>query len=154
MTIKVKEKEEEKLINKVGRPKKKSNRGRKPFDGKSEEEVLRKLRSAYDFGATDIEACVHAGISVSTLHKYMKANPKFKEERVGRKQTPILAAKKLLCKDLETNVETAKWYLERKRKDEFSTKAIITGEILTAEMDEKDAKRVREVLASNGELDE
>ncbi len=112
----------------VGRPKKnKSGHIQDPKTGKFltgrppaiDEPTLRKLEIAFGYGATDLEACAHAGISLSTLYKHQEENPEFTELKEGLKQRPNLAARKSVVEDLEDNPETGKWWLERRLPGEF-----------------------------------
>lgn len=94
--------------------------GRKLFDGKNEKAVLSKLRDAWDIGATDVEACTHADISIPSLYRYFNQNPAFRKEKDCRKQKPILKARNTIFNNLD-NPAIAKWFLERKCKNEFAT---------------------------------
>lgn len=89
-------------------------------------EVIGKLETAFKAGLTDKRACLHAGINPDTLYEYCKKNPKFaekkellKEDTIGRAQLVVRLA------ILNNDVNTAKWYLERKCKDEYSPKSVI-----------------------------
>lgn len=83
--------------------------------------VLAKLREAFLFGATKLEACAYSEIAPSTLYEYIKINPEFSDTIAEWQEYPILKAKKTIVDSLD-NAKDAQWYLERKRKDEFSTK--------------------------------
>lgn len=84
-------------------------------------EVLNKLEQAFLLGCTDQEACLLADISPNTLNLYQRANPLFYERKLQLKESPTVKARATIVADLDSP-ESAKWYLERKRKDEFSTK--------------------------------
>lgn len=90
-------------------------------------DVLDKLRQAYLWGATDEEASDYAGIARKTLSNYKAQNPDFLHKTEAWKNDPILRAKKRITDDIDTDPNTAKWYLERKKKDEFSTRKELTG---------------------------
>lgn len=93
------------------------------------EEVLRKLETAFAMGCSDREACLYADIGSSTLYDYQNANPDFLERKNALKEKPVLMARAVILDKLQDkDAETAKWYLERKKKDEFSTRQEITGE--------------------------
>lgn len=86
-------------------------------------EVLQKLEHGFSRGLTDKEACCYAGISESTLYNYGNENPDFLERKELLKEQPKMKAKFVIYDALEEgNLITARWYLERKAKDEFSTK--------------------------------
>lgn len=88
------------------------------------EEVLRKLEEAFSYGCTDLEACLHANIGKSTLYDYQEANPAFAERKQELKENIKLHARLNLSHSIlnEKSVDDSKWYLERKCKNEFSTK--------------------------------
>ena len=85
-------------------------------------ETLQKLEHAFAIGCTDLEACVYADICSSTLYNYQKDNPAFLERKDLLKQTPVLKARTNVMADIQGgNIDTSKWYLERKKKNEFSS---------------------------------
>jgi len=87
------------------------------------DEVLQKLEQAFSLDCTDEEACIYADISPRTLYNYQDANPEFLQRKKLLKQKLVLKARTVISNSLsENDRDTAKWYLERKRKDEFSTK--------------------------------
>lgn len=100
-----------------------SNAGRPPA---VTPEVLTKLESAFAIGATDIEACLFADILVESLYLYQRKNPEYIKRKEMLKQKPILKARNTVANALN-EVDTAKWYLERKKKDEFSLRNELTG---------------------------
>lgn len=92
--------------------------GRKPS---VDAEVLRALNNAFALGCTDEEACIMANISTATLYNYQKDKPDFVEEKELLKKKPFLSARFTIVHSL-SEPEHAKWYAERKGKDEFGTK--------------------------------
>ena len=86
------------------------------------EEVISKLEEAYSHGCTDSEACLYAGISLAPFYKWQEKNPKFKERKQQLKDQPKLHARLNLSKDIQNarDIESSKWFLERKAKDEVS----------------------------------
>ncbi len=88
---------------------------------KLNEETVNKLEEAFSIGADVSSACYYANISRQTYYNWEKDNPDLKEKFDRLKEKPILKAYKTISDDLD-NKETAKWYLERKRKKEFSTR--------------------------------
>lgn len=91
-------------------------------------EALRKLEEAFLLGCTDKEACFAAGIGMSTLYDYQKQNPEFSDRKALLKQNPIFKARKAVVDSLENDPVLALKYLERKRKDEFSTNYKLAGD--------------------------
>ena len=94
-------------------------------------EAIAKLEEAFSNGASDLEACFLANISKDSLYRYQQENPEFCDRKEALKDMikyqARLAIKEAL-NDEKTKVETAKWYLERKDKRNFSTRTELTGE--------------------------
>ncbi len=85
------------------------------------ESVLLKIEQAASIGASDREACAHAGISEAPYYHYLSKNPDFKERIHILKEKLPLKAKSQLAKLIhDGDKDTVKWYLERKKKQEFS----------------------------------
>lgn len=91
------------------------------------DDVLRKLEEVFALGGTDTEACFYADISTTALYEYQEKTPGFTERKASLKERPVLKARQTLVKSLD-QPEHAKWYLERKRKNEFSSRQEITGD--------------------------
>lgn len=93
------------------------------------DEALQILEDAFSVGATDLEACFLAKIGKSTLYNYQEKNPEFVERKEALKNMTKFKAKKVVSKDIdEGKADTAKWYLERKGKDEgFSSRQEVSG---------------------------
>lgn len=86
-------------------------------------EVVTKLEQAFSMGCTDEEACLFADISRMSLQRYQEAHPSFRDRKALLKQKLVLKARSVIAEALNRKDEnTAKWYLERKKKDEFSQK--------------------------------
>ena len=83
------------------------------------DETIKKLEEVWAIGGTDKEAIFYADISHQTLYNYQEKHPEFIERKEKLKERPILKARQTLIKDLD-NVDSAKWYLERKAKKEFA----------------------------------
>lgn len=89
--------------------------------------VVQKLETAFEWGATDVEASIYAGISKQTLYNYIQENPEFLDRKEALKTKPILLARKSLIEGVQTDPDLALKFLERKRKDEFSLRKEVTG---------------------------
>lgn len=100
-----------------GRPKKKHAGGRPT---KFTPETVKKLEEAFLMGCSDLEACLVADISKTSLYNYQNANPEFVERKEKLKETPILNARQCVINEVKSNPDMALKYLERKRKKEFS----------------------------------
>lgn len=86
-------------------------------------ETIDKLRTAFLMGCSDIEACLYADISKTALYNYQQKNPDFVDQKEQWKEQLTLKARTVIANALNNKDEnTAKWYLERKAKNEFSTK--------------------------------
>ena len=91
-----------------------------------DESVLQKLEQAFALDCTDEEACAYADIAESTLYNYQVAHPDFLERKRRLKQRPVLKARATVVRALD-NAPHAQWYLQRKRKTEFSERQEVTG---------------------------
>ena len=92
-------------------------------------EVVTKLEQAFSMGCTDEEACLFADISRMSLQRYQEAHPSFRDRKALLKQKLVLKARSVIAEALNRKDEnTAKWYLERKAKNEFSTRQELTGQ--------------------------
>lgn len=83
------------------------------------ETVIESLLEAFKLGATDAEACLRAGISLTTLMHFQRRNPHFYEQKQLLKLTPVLRARKTVCEALECDPNLAFKFLERKARAEF-----------------------------------
>ena len=88
-------------------------------------EKVNKLEQAFSLGATDVEACFYAGISKQTLYNYQEKYPEFVDRKAALKDKLVLKARQVVALAMEDgDKQTAQWYLERKKKDEFSIKTV------------------------------
>lgn len=95
--------------------------------------VLRKLEHGFSCGLSDREACLYADIWPSTLYEYCENHPEFSERKELLKEQVKMQAKLNLASSISSGDEKAsEWYLERKAKDEFSTKTEVSGTIAGA----------------------
>lgn len=91
------------------------------------EEVLRLLREAFEWGCSDIEACLHANIGKTALYDYQLRNPEYAEYKEKLKKSPTIKARRTVVNSLDTDTDMAMKYLERKEKGEFSPRSEHTG---------------------------
>lgn len=88
-----------------------------------DEMTLQKLEAAFANDATDLQACFLAKISKSSLYNYQKEHPEFLERKKALKAMTAYKAKlNIKTKIEEGDIDTSKWYAERKEKKEFSTR--------------------------------
>lgn len=85
-------------------------------------DTIAKLEHAFLLGCSDLEACFYAKVGKTALYNYQNKNPEFVERKAQLKQNPYFIARSSIIKGMEENPELALKYMERKKKDEFSTK--------------------------------
>lgn len=90
------------------------------------DEIIENLKQAFLMDCTDEEACQNAGISPGTLYNYQRENAWFLQEKELWKQNPFLKARQTVYNALNDPLN-ARWYLERKKKKEFSVRNELTG---------------------------
>ena|SRR3990167_3447863 len=90
--------------------------------------AIQKLEQAFSNDLTDLEACLYAGISKSTLYNYQEKHPEFVERKELLKNALSLKAKNNMARKInEGDEESSRWWLERRRKQEFSLRTEQTG---------------------------
>lgn len=93
-----------------------------------DETVLAKLEEGFVKGLSDREACLYAGIHPATLYRYCEEHPDFRERKELLKDQPKIQAKLNVSEALEArDKDMSKWYLERRAKEEFSSRSEVTG---------------------------
>lgn len=86
-------------------------------------EVVQKLEEGFMRGLTDREACLYADVRLSTFYDYCKEKEEFSERKELLKDQVKMRAKLNVTDSIQRgNIDLSLWYLERKAKDEFSTK--------------------------------
>ena len=95
-------------------------------------EIADRMMAFFKMGLNDEEVCEQTNITPSVLYRYQVNHPDFKERKCLAKTNLVAKAKRelmagLQSKDEKIRVDTAKWVLERRAKDEFSTRQEITG---------------------------
>jgi hypothetical protein len=90
-------------------------------------EVDRKIEECAYLGASIEEIAFFAGIHRDTLYDWMKKDTELSDRIKELQERPILLARQTVIKAID-NPEYATWYLERKRKKEFSARQELTGE--------------------------
>ena len=91
-----------------------------------DKEKLENIIVAKKIGGTDEISCYYGGIYKGDLDYFLKVHPHFLQFFKSLKESPKIKALTTMFNDLG-NAETAKWYLERKMKDEFSKRSELTG---------------------------
>lgn len=104
--------------------KKKNKRGRPSV---MTPENIDKLDYAFSIGCNDVEALAFAGVSKTAFYNYTSKHPEYKERIECLKLRPVLKAKEENLKLIENGDPVhIRWYLERKKADEFSMKADVS----------------------------
>ena len=109
--------------------------------------TIARLEDAYEMGCTDVEACLHAGIAKQTLYNYEKDHPEFIERKNDLKHHPTLMARQVVRNCLkDKDKAVSQWYLERKARNEFSTKTEIDQDInITVEITAYGGGKTKEI---------
>lgn len=117
------------------------------------EEVIRKLEEVAALDGSVEEMAYYAGVHVDTVYGWLQADTVFSERIRALRERPILKARQTIVKALDLP-DSAKWYIERKKKKEFSTRVeqdiTTAGDKLESSTDLKElSKRFDEFLKSN-----
>lgn len=91
--------------------------------------VVELLCEAFSYGASDAEACLHAGIARGTLSKYESEHPEFLERKEELLEAPSMIARISVVDGMKTDHALALKYLERKKPDEFAPTNKFQGKI-------------------------
>ena len=86
--------------------------------------VVQKLEEAFALDCSIGEACFYADIARQTYYNLIEEKPELLDKFNRLREKPVLIARQTVVKACKDNPDIALKYLERKRKDEFSTKTI------------------------------
>ena len=110
------------------------------------ERLRARLTTAYRQGLNHREAAITAGIKHTDLLEYLSYDERFRMRAEGLQEHLAIQAKKNIAKAIEQGqTKPTQWYLERRRPEEFSTKAdvsLTTG----SETEETREKKFEEML--------
>ena len=96
-------------------------------------DALQKLEYAFMRGLNDVEACLYAEIGTTTLYNYCNEHKEFRERKEELKKYPTAKAKLNVYEAIENkDVDVSKWHLERRAKDEYSTKQEVPADVNSA----------------------
>jgi hypothetical protein len=91
--------------------------------------VVTKLIAAFHKGYNDDEATAYAVVSRNSYYRWYRENADFRDKIDQAKLQPNLHAKELVIDAIEGgDVNSAKWWLERKAKAEFGTRSEVVLE--------------------------
>lgn len=110
-------------------------------------EKVKELEWYFLYWMTDEEACLLWDISRQTLNAYCQSNEDWREKKELLKRKPLITAKVNIVDKIDwQDYDASKWYLERKGKDEFSTKEIVdqtnTNLDVTEELNDEQRKKI------------
>lgn len=92
--------------------------------------VLSKLVEAFSYGMTDAEACLYCGISEAAFYRYVKSHDDFRKQKELLKKSPTIKARLNIVDAIKCgDVDVSKWYVERKAREEFSTRSEVSATI-------------------------
>jgi len=81
-------------------------------------ELVAKLIEGFKMGFNDSECCAYCDIARDLYYDYLKRDPKFIDRVNKAKEHPYLKAKHTIMKNMD-KPEMARWFLEKRRKEEF-----------------------------------
>ena len=89
-----------------------------------DQETVHKLEQAFNIGCTIEEACTVSGVSRSAYYNKIETDHDFMDKMERSKVFAVLMARNTVVQAImRGDVKTSMWYLERKRRDEFSLRA-------------------------------
>jgi transposase-like protein len=109
-------------------------------------DLARVLRLDYPIS----KACAYVGIAKTTYYNWIKRYPDFAKEMKKAKYYATDLARKSVTRNMQHDGHLALKYLERKEKDEFSTKQFIQEQIPTGELELDEKKEMIELLGREG----
>jgi hypothetical protein len=89
-------------------------------------EAIKKLEEVFAIDGTVQEACFYADITPTTYYNWLEKKPELVERFEALRNRPVLKARQTVVQSLNTPAG-AQWYLQRKRKTEFSERTEVTG---------------------------
>ena len=101
-------------------------------------ETVRKLEEAFALDCSISEACYYADISRQAYYELIEYKPKLVDRFEALRNKPVLMARQEVVKSFKWNPELALKYLERKRKNEFSTKQEVKQDTTIQVINEED----------------
>lgn len=117
------------------------------------QDIVRKLEDAFCYDATVEEACLYAGISRQTYYEFLKKYPAFADRIDELRQAPFLVIRKKVVSTAEHDADMGLKFLERKKKQEFSTRTEVahSGEIVDRHtVDPETAALIKKAMGNFG----
>ena len=103
-------------------------------------EIVRKLEEAFAMDCTVVEACLNADISRQTYYQFLKANQEYRDRFEVLRNKPFLKARRTIIDSLD-EPDYAFKYMEKKKKDEFSSRVETVNENTNLNIDLSDEER-------------
>lgn len=94
-------------------------------------EAIKKLEEAFALDCSIPEACFYADISKTTYYNWLEKDPELVDRFAALRERPVLLARTTVVWAIQKDADLALKYLERKRKNEFSTKSEVENTIVT-----------------------
>ena len=95
------------------------------------------------------KTCQAVGINESTFYLWVKQDPAFVTRMRAAKFFATNVARRSVIKQMAFDGSLALKYLERKEKDEFSTKSIVKNETPTQELDPDERQELKKLFEDN-----
>jgi hypothetical protein len=116
---------------------------------KMNEEVAAKLENIFKIGGTVDDACGYALISRDTFDRHIAKNRRFAERMQSARLYPDIAAKNTVVDSIviDKNVESAKWWLTKRRRSEFGdTPAVMQQINIAGKVEDLSEKQLEEYI--------
>lgn len=108
--------------------KKEKNKGGRPTI--MTDEIVSKLEYGFMKGLNVTECCHYADISRSAFYDYVAIHPEFTDRMEELRSNPSTQAKLNVVEAIENgDTGLSVWWLERRNKDEFSTKQEVSADV-------------------------
>lgn len=92
------------------------------------ETVVKKILEVLKDGGSVEKACMEAKITKQTFYNHCNDNPEFLDEvEYAKNWVNEIARGQIIKSIIEWNTQDAKWWLERRDKENFSTRSELTG---------------------------
>jgi ACT domain-containing protein len=106
----------------------KKNKGGRPTI--MTKEIVAKLEYGFMKGLNVTECCHYADISRTAFYDYLDKNPEFTHRMEELRSCPSTKAKLNIVEAIENgDAGLSIWWLERRNKDEFSTKQEVSADV-------------------------
>ena len=91
--------------------------------------TVNKLEQAFAMGCGDEEACLFAGITKTTLYKYIETHPDFTDRKEMLKKNPVLKARQVLLNHLALDDKDIAKYVVDKHDGKAKQSVDVSGEM-------------------------